>query len=177
MAGSFIDGLKKILIKEKNYQVESEGPLKLEEEYQGNKKRYKITLKNVPQGSLLIKTDKFPDPKKILQEGFRKRADYVLITEKRIIFIELKSGKLKKKEVTDQFSGAKSVTDYYIAIVKYFLNLSCPITIDSTDQNCFLVIHKTRKEKTPIENRLKKSDDSFQKIYCKKTLYYNELLT
>ncbi len=87
---------------------------------------YTVAINNIPEDSIVIKTDTFPAPKHIFNgsKGERKRADFVIIanTDVRqlIIFVELKKGKGVTKEIIQQLKGSQCVVDYFRTIVDVF---------------------------------------------------------
>ena len=90
------------------------------------KHEYSVVINAMPHDSIVIKTDVFPAPKHIFNcsRGECKRADFVIITntknQKLIIFIELKKGKGKTKEIAQQLKGSQCVVDYFKSIVNVF---------------------------------------------------------
>ena len=78
----------------------------------------RVDLYGVSPDSLLINLDKVTPPNTLFKstDGLCKRCDYVLITEhsgrESLIFIEIKSGKPKRKEVCNQFHGGECLVDY-----------------------------------------------------------------
>lgn len=89
---------------------------------------HKVKITNVPTGSIIIKTDKFPEIKEFLSNnnGIRKRADYAIISEintrKVILVIELKctSNSATMDEVVDQLKGSTCILNYIEKIGEYF---------------------------------------------------------
>lgn len=92
--------------------------IKLEEtKYEhGSKQGYSITIQQTPQDAIAIKTDHFPDLRSFFKcssdIGQCKRADFVIIADKKLIFIELCKGKKQTKEVQQQLKGAQCVIEY-----------------------------------------------------------------
>jgi hypothetical protein len=85
-----------------------------------------VVIKELPQDSIVIKTDVFE-----LRRAFfsgskdeRRRADYVIVshedTKKWIICIETKKGQIKQDRVIAQLRGAQCVMDYCKSIGKEF---------------------------------------------------------
>ena len=88
---------------------------------------YKLTINNLPQDTIVIKADKFPEPSKIFNGSKMecKRADFVVVTEtptKKIFYIELKRSKnsASSKEINAQLMGAKCLMEYCKAIGREF---------------------------------------------------------
>ena len=97
----------------------------LEEMGDGQEDGYSVTLSNVPDDLVAIKTDQFPSPKGFFKndKGECKRADYVLITEaqKWIVYIEMKGGKIhSSKEVIQQLQGTECLLIYCQAVGRKF---------------------------------------------------------
>ena len=97
---------------------------KLKEQESGSS--YVVYLKGLPDNTLILKADLFPSPEKILncgdREGICKRADYVVVNEKEMIFIELKKSKSGSEKIKQQLRGARCVMDYCIAIGQQFFS-------------------------------------------------------
>lgn len=85
-----------------------------------------ITIMDLPKNSIILNVEKFEQPKTLFKGkiGECKRCDYVLVLteEKRkiLLFIEMKSGRLNKSEVQQQFKGAECVIDYCDAVLDRF---------------------------------------------------------
>lgn len=77
---------------------------------------YSITILNTPQDAVAIKTDSFPDLQSFFNcssdKGQCKRADFVIIVDKKLVFIELSKGKKQENEVIQQLKGAQCVIEY-----------------------------------------------------------------
>ena len=116
--------LKKLLKPNALLPVDDRRRVLFEESSQPHQ-RYKIELKNLPQDTLIVKTDCFPPPDKIFdckENKVCKRADYVIITEKLMVFIEMKSGKGDNNKIAHQLKGARRVMDYCLSISHRFFN-------------------------------------------------------
>ncbi|MDQ6962985.1 MAG: hypothetical protein Q9M28_10765 [Mariprofundaceae bacterium] len=86
---------------------------------------YAITIHQIPSDIITIKADLFPAPKHVFtsKNGSCKRADFIMISEQKVIFIELKNGKGDSEAgIIQQFKGAQCVLDYCRSIAKYFWN-------------------------------------------------------
>ncbi len=115
---------------------------------------YSVDIANIPHDSIVIKLDTFPAPRHIFNcsKGECKRADYVIITNMNhknlIVFIELKKGKGKTKEIIQQLKGSQCVVDYLKAIAKVFWKKA-----DFLDARCyeyrFVSIHYIGTNKKP----------------------------
>lgn len=86
----------------------------------------RVDIYDIPDGSLLLNLDKYEQPKSLFRDekGQRQRCDYVLVTKvenrKLLLFIEMKSSKLKNTEIQKQFKGAECVIDYCNAALTRF---------------------------------------------------------
>lgn len=154
--------LKKIVRPESFEEAQGAADLVLEERDGSNP--YKIQLKGVPAGSLLLKTDDFEPQHHFLikGKGLRKRADFALIDHDRIIFIELKSGRVDKKEIERQFNGAKCVIDYCASIGKHFFNDPNFLAPAVNTQDCVLLF----KNRISIKKRNTRSSQKHKKMSC-----------
>ena len=174
-----VKNLKKIVDPQSFEEAQGRADLILEEKDPSNP--YKIDLKGVPAGSLLLKTENF-----ILQPGFlarkrglQRRADFALVDSDKIIFIELKSGKLNKTEIEQQFYGAKSAIEYCAAIGKHFFNDPNFLNPAIKSQSCVLLfknkssIKKRRTSSSQI--RQQTSSSVFHRLDCDGEAYYRQL--
>ncbi|MGB5770925.1 MAG: hypothetical protein WBM32_13810, partial [Crocosphaera sp.] len=88
--------------------------------------KYEITIRNVPENTIVIDPEKFESPKTIFKgdKGECKRADYIIIShenkKKIIIILEMKAGKATEKEVIKQLKGAECFVYYFQKIGKSF---------------------------------------------------------
>ena len=174
-----IGNLKKIIDPQSFEEAQSGTHLILEERDKSNP--YKIDLKGVPSGSLLLKTENFVPQRRFLvnKNGLHKRADYALIANDKIIFIELKSGSPNTKEIERQFYGAKCAIDYCAAIGKHFLNDPNFLNPAIKSQHCvllFKVRHSIRKRRTGLSpNRRQMSSNVFDCLSCDSGAHYRQL--
>ncbi len=149
--------------------------IKLEEIAQDNS--YSVTIAQVPENTVAIKTDGFPDLKGFFQcsseTGQCKRADFVIITDDKLIFIELSTAKKLKKEVVQQLKGGQCVVEYCQSIGrKFYDNASFLKNRDA----CFVSIYEIGVNKKsqrilPKNNSL----NHFLKISAPKRLQFNAL--
>ena len=85
-----------------------------------------VDIFDLPEDSILIKLDAVEQPKSLFQgkKGERKRCDYVLFTQLNaqplLIFFELKSRAMEKKEIAAQFKGACCLVEYCDAALNHF---------------------------------------------------------
>jgi hypothetical protein len=89
---------------------------------------YSISISNVPDYAIAIKTDNFPDLKGFFEcssdRGQCKCADFVIVADKNLVFIELSSTKKQENEVKAQLKGAECVVEYCKSIIKNFYQTS-----------------------------------------------------
>ena len=136
----------------------------------------------MPPGSLLLRTDDFEPQHHFLLKGkgLRKRADFALIDDDRIIFIELKSGGVDKKEIERQFNGAKCVIDYCASIGKHFFNDPNFLTPAVNTQHCVLLfknrISINKRSTSSSRKRKRMSYGAFDRLDCDGEAHYKELM-
>jgi len=91
-----------------------------------NARLREVTIIDLPSDSIVVKIDKFEQPKTLFKgkNGECKRCDYILALakEKRrfLLFIEMKSGRLNNVEIQQQFKGSECVIDYCDAVLERF---------------------------------------------------------
>lgn len=88
-----------------------------------------VTLCDIPKGALVVKMDKIRfnnfliDKKEI---GFNKHSDYIIVTDDKVVFIEMKSKKEVNQELTDEcrtkFMSDGCSLDYADSIFQRLLN-------------------------------------------------------
>lgn len=97
-------------------------------ESEKDSKLKRVDIYDVPEGSILIKLDQFNQPDSLFKshKGQCKRCDYVLVTTIEnidiLLFIEMKSSKIRNIEIEQQFKGAECVIDYCDAVLNRFHN-------------------------------------------------------
>ncbi len=129
-------------------------------------KMKKVNIHGVPEGSILIKLDRYEQPSTLFRndKGQRQRCDYVLFTMVNgrgfALFIELKSGKVKKSEIIRQFKGAECIIDYCHAALKRFHNHD---KLLNTFSKRFIVFYKPRVAKQRTRPKLSADNTSPQK--------------
>jgi hypothetical protein len=85
-----------------------------------------VTIMDLPNDSIVLKIDKFEQPKTLFKgkNGECKRCDYILALAKEnrrfLLFIEMKSGRFNNAEVQQQFKGSECVMDYCDAVLERF---------------------------------------------------------
>ncbi len=88
--------------------------------------QYAVTIQGLPKDAIAMKADMFPAPDHIFtcQRGECRRADYILITnsgqENFILYIEMKKGRAKSREIVTQLKGAQCLIAYCRAIGRLF---------------------------------------------------------
>ncbi|MGC9196219.1 MAG: hypothetical protein ACP5IL_12305 [Syntrophobacteraceae bacterium] len=97
----------------------------LKEDAPGSKLKT-VKILDVSHDSVLIKLDKFEQPRTLLQDGLgqRQRCDYVLLTvwqdKPLMVFVEMKSRTAKDAQIQRQFKGAECIMDYCNSVLKRF---------------------------------------------------------
>ena len=127
----------------------------LEEPSDATHDGYSVTISNVPDETIVIKTDRFPSPKTIFKpdKGTCKRADFVIIayTDKDnwIIYIELKKGKgNSEKEIIQQLQGSQCLIAYCREIGQTFWQRSDFLKLEKY-KHCFVSIRGIGINKKP----------------------------
>ncbi len=139
---------------------------------------YSITIRDVPQDAIAIKTDSFPDLKNFFNcssdIGQCKRADFVVIAEEKLIFIELCKGQKQKKEVVQQLKGAQCVVEYCRNISNKFYNYDSFL---ENNDSYFVSISNigTNKKSTTISSKNNNMPDDFLKISAPHNLQFKAL--
>lgn len=88
--------------------------------------QYAVEIKGIPKDAIAIKADMFPAPDHIFtcQRGECRRADYILVTSSDqgnfIVYIEIKKGRAKSKEIIEQLKGAQCFIAYCREIGRIF---------------------------------------------------------
>lgn len=141
--------------------------------------KYSITIQQTPQDAIAIKTDRFPDLRSFFKcssdTGQCKRADFVIISDKKLIFIELCETKKQEKTVIQQLKGAQCVIEYCSSIGdkfydrKSFLKEYSPyfVSIDN--------ISVSKKSNTKAKSRKNDAPDQFLKISSPHNLQFKSL--
>ncbi|MEA5535276.1 hypothetical protein [Crocosphaera sp. XPORK-15E] len=149
-------------------------------EHQG---QYKITIRDIPENTIVIDPEKFESPKTIFKgnKGECKRADYIIIsnenTGKFIIIIEMKAGKAIEKDVIKQLKGAECLVYYCKEIGKSFWGHSSFLNgyqyrFVSVKQ--ILVNKKSTREKK--EPKIHNHPENMLKIAYQNTFVFNKLI-
>jgi len=91
-----------------------------------NARLREVTIIDLPSDSIVVKIDKFEQPKTLFKgkNGECRRCDYILALAKEnrrfLLFIEMKSGRLNNVEIQQQFKGSECVIDYCDAVLERF---------------------------------------------------------
>ncbi len=139
---------------------------------------YSITIQNVPEDAVAIKTDRFPDLGGFFKcsgdIGQCKRADFVIITDDKLIFIELCKGKKQEKEVVQQLKGAQCVIEYCHNIGGKFYNHDSFLknNIHYFVSVSKIGVSKKRSAPKPCQNN---TPDNFLKINAPRNLQFKNL--
>lgn len=189
------------LVETESGKVAGKGKVRLSETINETGKEYSIDVKNLPNDTLVIKADKF-EQNKTISRKFRMRADYILVNEDEMVFVELKSGKIRRKDIKQQLMGAQCLVDYLICIGRRFFNDDNFLKTTSAKQHFVAIIDfnnqtggfKSRKRDTVSAQQKNKSkpgheskttpNDSPEKMARIKagssssnSLYYKKLLS
>lgn len=175
---SCIDNLRSILNSASITKVSGQGVAILKESDPSNS--YEIELKGLPRDSLIVKIDRFKEKTYFLngRNGIARRADFALVNDDAIVFIELKSGKIQRTAVERQLHGAQCVMDYCASIGNRFFNN--PNFLNPAINNPHLVLLHTgrsmnkRRSSTEINQG---SSHPFKIIKCGSSVYYRELVS
>ena len=177
------------LVETESGKVAGKGKVRLSEEINETGKEYSIDVKNLPNDTLVIKADKYPQNETI-SKSFRMRADYILVNEDEMVFVELKSGKIRrKKDIEQQLMGAQCLMDYLICIGRRFFNDDNFLKTTSAKQHFVAIIDfnnqtggfKSRKRDTVSKTTPNDSPEKMARIKAgsssSNSLYYKKLLS
>ena len=173
-----IDNLRRILNPSSITKVSNQGVAILKENDPSNP--YEIELKGLPTDSLLVKIDKFKEKTDFLNgsSGIARRADFALVNDDALVFIELKSGKIQRTVVERQLRGAQCVMDYCASIGNRFFN--DPNFLNPAINNPHLVLLHTGRsmnKRRSIVEKNQSSNHPFKTIKCGSSVYFRELLS
>ncbi len=150
------------------------------------KELYKVSIKNIPSKSFIVKTDKFPDLTNFFRNsnGECKKSDFVIISEykskKYIVFIEIKKTNDDAGNIVKQLTGAMCLLDYCRALVREFFQKSTFLNRAEYEYR-FVAINKINIDKRPVYY---KSDtkqhhdrpDNMLKISHTKEVFFKRLI-
>ena len=175
---SCIDNLRRILHQSSITEVSGQGVAILKETDPSNS--YKIELKGLPPDSLIVKIERFKEKRYFLngRHGIARRADFAIVNDDALVFIELKSGKFQRTVVKRQLRGAQCVMDYCASIGNRFFN--DPNFLNPAINNPHLVLLHTRRsmnKRRSIAEKNQSSNHPFKTIKCGSSVYYRELLS
>ena len=135
----------------------------LEENDKSTKLR-EITIYNVPQNSLLFPLHEYSKLalgeklKNIInaERGVFKCCDYLLVSLTKdgiyLIFIELKSNKIERSHIIQQFKGASCFIEYCHAIIKHFYDKS--LHESPTLNMRYVLVSRQNFNKTPTNKNI-----------------------
>ena len=175
---SCIDNLRRILNSSSITEVSGQGVAILKENDPSNP--YEIKLKGLPTDSLVVKIDRFKEKTYFLNGrlGIARRADFALVNDDAIVFIELKSGKIQRTVVERQLHGAQCVMDYCASIGNRFFN--DPNFLDPAINNTHLVLLHTGRsmnKRRSTADTTQRSNHPFKTISCGSSVYYRQLVS
>ena len=149
--------------------------IKLEEEAKDNS--YSITIIQVPENATAIKTDSFPDLQDFFncssETGQCKRADFAIITDDKLIFIELSTTKKTKTEVVQQLKGSQCVIEYCQSIGDKFYKT--PSFLKDCDSYFVSIYNIGANKKASITLAKNNTPDKFRKISSSHRLQFKDL--
>ncbi|OXU14053.1 hypothetical protein SMSP1_02215 [Sedimentisphaera salicampi] len=119
----------------------------------------KVKLSNIPQNAVILKMDACKCPEYIFRttKDHNKRCDYLLIYQKseepvpQLVFIELKSRKLKGIKISNQFISSVCLFDYINSILMNFYEIKA---LSETKRH-FILLHKKRIAKSKTRKKRK----------------------
>lgn len=152
-----LDPLKELLINEIvqiDFPKKSGRSIAKIKECDTGAKLKEVEVYDILSGSVLIRLDKCRQPDSIFKEtlGQRKRCDYVLVSHHNnidfILFIELKSNRLGRLKIVQQFKGAECLIDYCDAALNRFHNQQ---DLLKGHKKRFIVFYKKLVNKRPTK--------------------------
>lgn len=175
---SCIDNLRRILNPSTITEVSRNGVAILKETNPSN--TYQIELKGLPTNSLIVKIDRFKEKRYFLngRHGIARRADFALVNDDAIVFIELKSGNIQRTAVERQLHGAQCVMDYCASIGNRFFNN--PNFLNPAINNPHLVLLHTGRsmnKRRSIAEKNQRANHPFKTIRCGSSVHYRQLVS
>ncbi|BAQ63572.1 hypothetical protein GM3709_337 [Geminocystis sp. NIES-3709] len=144
---------------------------------------YSVTIKNIPEETIVIKSDCFESPESIFKNTKRecKRCDFIIISyeenRKFIIFIEMKSGKGDNKEIIQQLKGGKCLVKYFQIIGKEFWqNLNFLDNYNYRFVSFAKILVPMRSNKRKKDKNIHDSPENMLKISSPKTIVFSKLI-
>lgn len=144
---------------------------------------YEVTILDIPEETLVIKSDLFEAPKTIFKnsKGECKRCDFILISDqdnlKVIMFIEMKAGRANTQEIIQQFKGGECLISYCREIGKKFWN---QIKFLENYQSRFVSMKDINLNKKPTREKklptIHNCPENMLKIYAPKKIQFNQLI-
>ena len=171
------DNLRRILDQSSAEVIPQDGVAVLKEK--DPSKPYEIELRGLPSDSLLVKIENFEVKPGFLngEDGILRRADFALVDDEVVVFLELKTGRIKPKEIEQQLHGAQCVLDYCASIGNRFFNDPNFLT-PALENYHRVVLHKVnlnKRRSVPTSNR--RNHRSFKTISCGERVYFKALVT
>jgi hypothetical protein len=139
------DNVKKYL----NYLVECTDAKYTLEETDSNAKLKKVVINGIPQGALIVRIDNGDGINKLLKSDgddfpINKRSDYLIIDEKNVIFVEMKSKNVDKKDCILKFKSSACLISYidnlfneFLGSNSYFENKAKHYVVISLQISCY----------------------------------------
>lgn len=116
-------------------------------ENDSNAKLKKVVINGIPQGALIVRIDNGDGIKKLLKSDgdfpINKRSDYLIIDEENVIFVEMKSKNVDKKDCILKFKSSECLISYidnlfnvFLKSNSYFENKAKHYVVISLQQSC-----------------------------------------
>lgn len=150
--------------------------MKLEETT--SKSNYSVTIEQVPENAVAIKTDSFPNLQHFFEcfssIGQCCRADFVVITDDQLVFIELCETKKSTTKIKQQLKGAQCVVEYCRSVGKEFYQ--CNSFLEDLS-SYFVSINHIGQVKKPSNKSQGKNDtpNKFLKISSPNNIQFKRL--
>ena len=143
-----------------------------------------VTIYGLPLDAIVIKVDKFKSPDTILteNEGQRKRADYIIVSnkddKKNILHIEIKTTKYDDKNSIKQLKGSVCFVGYCKAIAKEFWKEDKFLSEFHPRFVCFAHTGSIQKRPTKMTKKSggNRSPERMMKVSNPKKLQFNRLV-
>lgn len=138
-----------------------------------------VSIKNLPQDTIVIKADKFPVPQNFFigEKGECKRADFIIISEEKkvILFLELKGNGEEAHNIIKQLKGAKCVLAYCKAAAENFWQQNNFLVSYHCRYVGFTKINMNKKPTRQSSGVLHDSPEKFLKISFSDKVQFNQL--
>jgi hypothetical protein len=126
------------------------------EENDPNAKLRKIVIRDVPEGSLLLKMQQYAGPHNVFKstKGECKRCDYIVLTLSKndlyVLFIEMKSSSPDNRDTIPQFKGADCFMTYCRAVAETFHDVAVS---SCSSEKRYILFYVNRSNKRSMSHR------------------------